>query len=211
MASQESEIEVRAPKLRKVALTMDKGHRMMSLTMFVLHVGKPENGRVDPLTAQAKWKKMWSCPSSVIDSLGELFNETDRVAVKIDDLVTIWDSQHQSKGYGMLGPQNKKATDEDISKADAMMVSGHQFGSGPSGSQDGMAMTDFINTIPFKALSRDRDHQTHSYKRQFLRAWHSLFHVMTSQSSSVYVILVDARCKNYAVKTPAANQTRPRP
>ena len=192
------------------ALPIDKVHRMMSLTMFVLHVGKPENGGVDPLTAQANWKNMWDCPSSVTDSLGELLNETDRVAVKIDDLVTIRESQHWSKGYGMLGPQNKKATHEVTSKADAMMVSGHQFGSGPSGLQDGMAMTDFINTIRFKALSRDCDHRTHSFKRQFLRAWHSQFYVMISQSSSVYVFLVTC-CTNYAVKTQAANQTRPRP
>eukprot|EP00959_Pyramimonas_sp_CCMP1952_P102175 2137252-Pyramimonas_sp.AAC.1 len=112
---------------------MHKGH-------FVHRVGKPKNGCMDAETAGMEWQKKYDSPDAITDMLGPNPKFAQRVAIKEADLVRIQDSQIKSQGYTLADAEKKKATEEDIKKADHQMQGVSKYQKGASGARSHMDM-----------------------------------------------------------------------
>ena len=123
---------------QETAIIVDGVMEMMHKAHYIAWMGKAKNGMVDADTAAQQWLELYNKPGAITDLLGPNAKYKERVAIKKSDLVKFRDSHIKGQGYKMKELEKKKASKEDIDKADDKMQKGFQFQQGSSSDRTAM-------------------------------------------------------------------------
>mgnify|MGYP001813951621 CR=1 FL=1 len=103
------------------AVLLDGVLEMMTERAFVVWMAKPKNGCMDPEEAKREWKKKLDAPGAIVDEKGPNARYCQRVAVNKADLVVFRDASIKSQGYVGKDKEVKKASQEDVDRAEARL------------------------------------------------------------------------------------------
>ena len=139
---------------QETAILLDGVYEMMHKAHYVAWMGKPKNGMVDADTAAQQWLDHYNKPDAITDLLGPNAKYKERVAIKKSDLVKFRDAQIKTQGYKMKEAEKKKASKEDIDKADDKMQRGFQFQQGSSSDRTAMDTARHVASARAAAATR---------------------------------------------------------
>lgn len=105
-------------------LIKDEEYEMMDLRRWIAWHGKQKNGSMDPEEARALFFTTLEQPDTMSDELGPSEKYRTRIAKKVRDVIIKRDQELRGRGYDLKEKDVKKATTEDIDKAESRVQRG---------------------------------------------------------------------------------------
>lgn len=105
-------------------LIKDTEMEMMDLRQFVAWQGKAKNGAMDAEEARTLFFQLLEQPMTITDELGAHERYRSRIAVKRRDVIIRREQEVRGRGYDLKEKEVKKATVDDVDKAESRVQRG---------------------------------------------------------------------------------------